>query len=318
MNEIKKIIFDTDLGDDCDDVMALDLLMSCANASECELLGVTYSANSKMGPHCIYAILKQHHYSHLPLGRAPVQEGKFAKDTYAAAVAEAYPDKNAPVYESTPDAVTVLRKLLAENDKVTLIVTGYLTNIAALLKSEPDEISSLDGIGLVREKVNEIAIMGGNFSHENCINPIPELVNSDGNIAPAPEWNIMKDIPAAKYVFENSPVDLVCCPFEVGRAMLTGKPMREHGEGRLPDSMSFTVHGSLNGRDSWDPATALYGVFGAAPWFYRTASGRVAVDDRGVTYFNTLKGGNHYIIQCSKTQAEVAEEIDRLVMRLFD
>ena len=72
---MKKIIFDTDLGGDCDDVMALDLLISADRAGECELLGVTYSADVKASPACIYAILNYHGRAGIPIGRRTLPDG---------------------------------------------------------------------------------------------------------------------------------------------------------------------------------------------------------------------------------------------------
>lgn len=315
----KKIIFDTDLGGDCDDVMALDLLLSADKADECSLIGVTYSADCATSPSCIYAILSQHGRADIPVGRAPIPEGKkTVSDVYSTKVVNAFPESKAVNYDNTPDACKLLRKLLTENEHVTLVVTGFLTNIAALLESTGDEISALDGISLVKEKVDEIAVMGCNFSHQNGINPAPELINEDGTIHAVAEWNIYCDIPAAQKVFDLSPVSVVSSPFELGFRMYTGAPMCAHGDGKLPDSLCFKVHGSINGRDSWDPATALYGIYGNKPYFYKTAPGRIKIKDDGTAHFNTENGGIHYVIECAVPQSEVAAQIDRLVMRLFE
>ncbi len=315
----KKIIFDTDLGGDCDDVMALDLLLSADRAGECSLTGVTYSADCKTSTSCIYAILAQHGRRDIPIGRAEIPEGKkTVSDVYSTKVADAFEWSKKVNYDNTPDAVKLLRRLLVENDRVTLVVTGFLTNIAALLESGGDDISPLDGIALVREKVDEIAVMGCNFSHQNGINPADEIICEDGSVRAVAEWNIYCDIPAAQKVFDLSPVTVVSCPFEVGHRMITGAPMRAHGDGKVPDSLCYTAHGSINGRDSWDPATALYGIYGTKPYFYMTAPGIIKIKDDGTAHFNTENGGNHRIIECAKTQNEIAAEIDRLVMRLFN
>ena len=70
--EPKKIIFDTDLGLDCDDVIALDLLLSAAKAGECDLIGVTYSYLCRDACGCIYEILRQHGFESVPMGRLPI------------------------------------------------------------------------------------------------------------------------------------------------------------------------------------------------------------------------------------------------------
>lgn len=316
---MKKIIFDTDLGGDCDDVMALDLLISADKAGECALTGVTYSADCRRSPACIYAILKYYGMERLPVGRAPIPDsvGK-GIDDYASLVADTFPSEDAPTYESAWDAVKLLRKLLAENGRSTVVVTGYLTNIAALLKSGPDEYSPLDGAELVRSCVEEFAVMGGDFAHQDAVNPFPAGIDANGDLRPVPEWNIREDIPAAQYVFDNSPVPVIVSPFGLGFNMMTGAPMTAKGKGKAPDSLAYIKHGCESGQHSWDPATALYGIYGAKPWFYRSAPGRVTVDGRGVTDFDTRAGGNARVLGCAMTREAIAADIDRLMMRLYD
>jgi len=314
---LKKIIFDTDLGGDCDDVMALDVLCSAHKAGESELIGCTFSAWAKNAPACIYAILRQHGLEQIPIGCRDIACLNNREDCYASAVARAFPSELLEHPERAENAVTLLRKLLAENEAVTLVITGFLTNIAALLNSEPDEISPLDGCELVREKVAEMCIMAGNFSHLNGLNPTKEQIGADGSLKAIPEWNIIWDIPAAQKVFDDAPCPITVLPYEVGFKMLTGKPMREHGDAKTPDSMCYTVHGSLNGRDSWDPCTALYGVYGAGKWFYRTAAGKIIIDSEGCSDFVCTKDGSHRILECALPQEEIAKDIDAQVMRLF-
>ena len=315
---VKKVIFDTDLGGDCDDVMALDLLLAADRHHECELIGISYSSVDRTGIPCIHAILRQHGYAHLPLGRLTIPEGREPIDFYATAVAEAFPDPDAPTYDSTPDAVRFLRSLLSQNDNVTLIVTGFLTNLANLLQSPPDDISPLDGVSLVKEKVDEIALMACDFRHLSGISPNASDIREDGSLAPQKEYNIMLDIPAAQKTFALCPVPIVCSPFELGFRMISGKPMVDHGAGNTPDSLSFIRYGAQNGRDSWDPATALYGVYGARPWYYLSAPGTIRIDDNGISDFSPQPDGLHRLLLAARTKEEIAAELDRLVMRLFE
>lgn len=303
---MKKIIFDTDLGGDCDDVMALDLLLACEKRGECELIGVTYSADARNSVPCIHSILRQHGRSSIPIGRAPVKEGiKPVSDVYATKVTQAFQTPDTLRYEDAYDAVALLRKLLAENQGITLCVTGYLTNIAALLLSRPDEYSPLDGISLAAEKITEVAVMGCSFVHQN------------GESSAFPEWNIKCDIKAAQTVMSLCPSPVVICPFEVGLHMITGAPMTARGGKDLPDSFCYIVHGSTGGRDSWDPATALYAVRGCTPYYKISAPGYCTVDDDGISYFEE-NGGCHRILSCAMEQAEIAAEIDETVSFLWN
>lgn len=75
---------------------------------------------------------------------------------------------------------------LAEGEKVTLVATGPLTNVAMLLKLFPQ----------VKEKIREIVFMGG--------------AACGGNVTPSAEFNIYVDPEAAKIVFDSG-VPLVMC-----------------------------------------------------------------------------------------------------------
>lgn len=309
------VIFDTDLGGDCDDVLALDLIIASHKKGECNLISVTYSADARAAIPCIYAILRRHGLESVPIASAPVSIDTETKyDCYASKVASAFPYENAPSYESVPRAVSLLRRLLSQSDlPVKLIVTGFLTNIAALLESGADGVSPLDGISLMREKVAEISIMGGDFSHISCVSP--SNIAEDGTVIPTPEWNIKCDVGAAQTVFSLCPCVMTLLPFEAGLDMISGADLVKRGGMNSPDSYAYIVHGSQNGRHSWDPATALYALYGAKPWFFRSTGGIVTVKTDGVTDFTV--GGNTHLLECALPKIEIAAEIDRLVSYLF-
>lgn len=318
--EPKKIIFDTDLGGDCDDVVALDLLLSAHKAGECSLIGVSYSYTTRTSVGCIHAILKQHGCADIPIARMDIPAGiKEYPGTYATPVVDKFGDKNTPTYDNTEEAVHFLRRLLAENTGVTLVVTGSMSNLCGLIASPADDLSPLSGIELMKRSVAEVAVMGCNFWHENASNPDPNYIAADGTLNPVCEWNIFCDIPGARYAFDNCPVPLVCSPFELGFNMFSGGDMCRHGKGEAPDSLSLLVHGAgEHGQHSWDPATALYGIYGARPWFYKTVQGRIIIDEKGVAHFDSLHGGQHCIIQCAMPREAVGKAIDEKIARLFD
>jgi ribosylpyrimidine nucleosidase len=80
--------------------------------------------------------------------------------------------------KSDQHAVNFLVNYLSETkDKVTLVVTGPMTNIAMALRMKPS----------IKEQIEEIVIMGGSIRH--------------GNVTPAAEFNILADAEAAHVVF---------------------------------------------------------------------------------------------------------------------
>ena len=88
-------------------------------------------------------------------------------------------------------SVELMAKVLRESETpVTLVPTGPLTNIAALLLAHPE----------LKEIIEVISLMGGGIAH--------------GNWTPAAEFNILVDPEAAKVVFESG-VDLIMSGLDV-------------------------------------------------------------------------------------------------------
>ncbi len=83
-------------------------------------------------------------------------------------------------------AVQLIIDLCLQNEDVTIVATGPLTNVAMALKMEPK----------LYKRIKEIVLMGGSVDH--------------GNTSPAAEFNIMCDPEAAHVVFSSGlPVKMV-------------------------------------------------------------------------------------------------------------
>ena len=309
MSYRRNIIFDTDIAGDCDDVIALCLLCAAHKRGECTLSAVTSSMPSKGAMMCTLCIIGEYGLCGIPAYNMTDPEKDYypkhhEDDIYGIKTSdkfyENYADKAQLVRENP---VKALRRLLAEsNEKFTLAVTGPLYNIGRLLDSEADEISPLDGVSLVREKVELLAVMGGNF--ENTLKNYPEIFA---------EWNIKCDIKAAKTTVDKCPVKTVFLPFEAGYDMITGaENVKKYGEDR-PSSYSFICHGSKNGRHSWDPATILYAVCGEYCCFEESPAGKISIDDNGITSFSECENGLHHFLRLKKSKEEIASIIDKLI-----
>ncbi len=306
METKRKIIFDTDIACDCDDVIALCQLAAAHKRGEIELVGVTMSIPFDAAADCTLAILGEYGLRDIPAFPMDVKpEWYYTKspDNYGKAVSDKfYAEYGNPTSRVAENPVHALRRMLAQSDeRVTLVVTGPLHNIGRLLDSTADDVSPLDGVSLVREKVDFIASMGAYFETVHPGNPV------------TPEWNIVCDIDAAKTTVAKSPVKVVFLPFEAGWDMITGaKNVEKYGETR-PSSYGFIKHGSANGRHSWDPATALYAVYGEYGCFVESKPGRVTFDDAGVSTFEEVENGLHYVLTLAKSKPEIADVIDGLM-----
>lgn len=158
-----KIIYDTDMESDVDDVGATAVLHALADQGEAEILATMVSSINPWSAPCLDAINTFYGRPDLPIG---VPKGNVVnrKSVYAQSVAEAYPH-SITSSESLPEAAILYRKILAEqpDSSVVIVTVGYLTNLSRLLSTPPDEYSPLNGRELVKQKVKHYVCMGGRF-----------------------------------------------------------------------------------------------------------------------------------------------------------
>ena len=289
-----RILFDTDIGGDCDDAGALAMLHRLIDLGEAELLAVTHCFGAPFSAGCIDAI--NTYFGHVvPVG-IHRGTGLEAHDTYARALCEEFPNRY-PIsaFESgeIPDTCDVMRTVLseAEDHSVTLVVTGYLTSMKYLLQSEPDAISPLSGYELIEMKIDRTVIMGGRF-HQSFPMPIYASIPENGD--ERAEWNIRCDIDSAKYVTENWPGRLTFASFELGNYIVTMRDYAKTAPSENPVGRAYALH-SPNGRQSWDHTAMLEAVRPGVYWNYHE-SGRVHVHEDGVTELLTGEGTQDYLL----------------------
>ena len=265
--ETKQIIFDTDIGMDCDDAAALGILLNAHKRGECEILAITASTGREGATATVNAICDYYGVNGIPVGRMKRMLQCDGVNNYARAVMEKYETEDVET-----DAVPLLRKTLAEAaGKVSMIAVGPLSNLEELLKSKADEFSPLCGADLVKEKVDKLYVMmGEGVSLVNC------------------------GVPAARYVIENWGTKKVYLPHEIGAAVFT-----EMGQNENPVWYSMKNFAIANGaeisngyrRESWDPVTCMIALNENNPLFIYSPEGTVTVDGDCVTLFEEKTGG---------------------------
>jgi len=274
-------ILDTDVGGDCDDMMALAYLVHAKQNFGVRIKAVTQCNACPGGGDLIRTFFENIGEPVPPIG-SPVGKAINA-DNYCTKVLDRFGDGEIRSY---PDAVTVLRRALVESENAVLCAIGPLNNIAALLESKGDDISPLDGVSLVREKCAKVVLMAGGF-----------VKGEDGrNI---PEWNALCDVAATQATVRLCPVPLVFLPFEAGLDMLTGGPLMDKYGDDTPLTFSFYLTGDTKdqgGRHSWDPATLLYAIEGCRHYFDESLRGTVIVDREGRTVMTDDPDGLHSIL----------------------
>jgi len=284
-DKVVKIIFDTDLGPDYDDVGALAFLHAMADSGRVDILATVTSNKHNLVAPSIDVINTYFGRGELPIG-APKTSGVNlgSAQHWADSIVEKYPHSIKSTSD-VADAVEIYRKTISnQSDKsVTIVTVGFLTNLNNLLKSGPDNISPLTGKELVEKKVKRLVSMAGKF---------PE----------GKEFNIYMDSAASKYVYENWPGEIIFTGFEIGWEIRTGLKLINSNIKNSPVKDVFRISIPLSdedkyGRMSWDETAVLIGVYGT-DGFFDTVRGKIIVNPDGSnTWENNPDGKQLYVKQ---------------------
>ncbi len=157
-----RVIFDTDIGNDVDDVLALGLLHSLMSRGDCELLAVTTTKPDELVGPFVDAINTFYGRGNIPI--ACTRKKSLPKGSKFLSLAERYPHALKSSAD-TPEPVKLLRQVLgkASEQSIVIVQVGFFSNFAALLDSTADEHSPLQGNELIRQKVRLLSVMAGSF-----------------------------------------------------------------------------------------------------------------------------------------------------------
>ena len=281
------IVFDTDMGNDVDDALALGLLHSLETRGEAKILAVTITKDNRYAAPFVTLFNRFYMRPGIPIG--VVKDGVTKDDgKYLRTVLESF---GAPSEGAYPEAVELLRKTLAAqpDGSVVIVQVGFSTNLARLLQTDRE---------LIAKKVRLLCAMAGNF------------------VETTPEFNVVRDIPSAQKVFGEWPGEVVSSGFEVGRAI-------RYPAKRIDSDFSWARKSPLveaykayktmpYDEPLWDPSAALYAVRPDAGYYSLSPAGRIEVDAKGATRFVAGEGRQHYLIVNEEQKARVLEAISLL------
>ena len=298
-----KIIFDTDLGSDYDDVGALAFLHAAADSGKAEILATMASNKYELTAPSIDVINSYFGRPELPVG-SPKSDGVTDISPYhwADTIVARYPHTVRSAQDA-PDALTVYREVLNEqpDTSVIIVTVGYLTNLSDLLASGPDEISPLSGKELVKKKVKKLITMGGIFP--------------DGGRS----FNIFMDSTASEYTFRNWPGEIILTGDDIGEKILTGLRLIQSDIKNSPVKDTYRIgmplSGDLSGRMSWDQTAVLIGVYGTEG-FFETVRGRMIVYPDGSNTWEDDHDGKHIYVKQKMAVDEMARFIEDRMMHL--
>ncbi|MFO1022352.1 MAG: nucleoside hydrolase [Planctomycetales bacterium] len=291
------LIFDTDMGNDIDDALALGVIHALQSRGECKLLAVTSTKdNDFSAPYCN---LVNHFYKRGEIPVGAVRNGKTPEDSkYVRIPVEAkdgdtfrYP-RSLNSGKESPDAVALLRKTLAvqPDNSVLMVVVGFSTNIARLLDTPGDAVSPFSGKELVAKKVRLLSIMAGMFT--------PEKRHK--------EYNVYIDLPSARKVYADWPTPIVASGFEIGLAI-------EYPASSILHDFNYVSHHPLResyelylkmpyNRPTWDLTSVLYAVRPNRGYFGLSEPGTITVDNQEITQFAPSKDGKHRYLTATPEQ----------------
>ena len=303
-----KLIFDTDMGNDVDDLMALVMIHNLQKRGACDLLAVTITKDHPQAAAFVDAVNTLYGYPDVPIGvvrdGAAKEAGKF---NLLAAEKQA---DGSPRYphdlksgEDAPEAVALLRQTLAAqpDGSVAIAQVGFFTNLARLLDSKPDAHSPLNGRELVAKKVKVLSLMAGAF----------QTVNWNTRHL---EYNVKLDVPAAQKLAKEWPTPLVWSGFEIGVAAAFPHRVIEQDLNYLthhPLKEAYVLYNPPpHDRPTWDPTSVLYAVYPDRGYFDLSPAGNVVVDaDAGTVFRPTKDGkGRHRFLVMNPEQTERVRE----------
>jgi inosine-uridine nucleoside N-ribohydrolase len=248
------VIFDTDIGTNVDDALALALILA---SPELELLGLTTASGDTAARARLAAKLL--HYAGRPdvpvmagePGRpVPIEQCHWADGFSSSAI-------------STQPAVEFLAERIAQRPgEIILLAVGPLSNVAGLIRRYPEEA----------KQVRQLVIMGGSIYRGYAPNSPPDA-----------EVNLARDVPAAHIVLASG-LPILMVPLDV-TAMLeldaAGRQRLFTRETRLTNALALLFH-------IWNqPTPILYDPMAVAmvidPAWCETKPLAIDVDSEGFT-----------------------------------
>jgi len=292
------IIFDTDIGTDVDDAGALAILHIMADRGEAEILATMSANRNRWCAPALDAINTYYGRENMPIGCS--RTGPDPEEWYHRSVGEFPHDLTHS--EEAPDAVTLYRKILAAqpDNSVTIVVVGWLTNMAELLNSEPDQYSALPGRSLVEAKVRELVSMGGRW---------PNSPKGEG------EYNFTMDGAAAHRVISEWPGQIMFTG--LGKDVMTGGRLVTHGPKENPVPAfyrNFFEANKVSERSSWDLIAVLYAVRGLSDYFTAVSKGKCVGKEDGSNQWLPGACSSHAYLDYRMSPTELATVLEDLLL----
>ena len=268
-NSKRTVIFDTDMGPDCDDAGALAILLQYITKYDIELAAVCNCTSNPYANGCIRAICEYYGFENIKVGQHRGKEMLPGYDKYNKAVVKKFCK-----YENSAchadNALDVYLDILkdAPDKSVVIITAGTFTNVAEALGK--------DAL-LFNRKVETIVSMAGKFP--------------DGE-----EFNISSDPLAFATVSENFRNTMIFSGYEVGNKIKTG-----FSEENKDNPVYYAYKEFCGGREpylnkSFDLTAVQYAFEGNTSFYALSKPVDIKADMNGAIKAKKNKYSNRYYI----------------------
>jgi hypothetical protein len=300
--ESLKVIFDTDMDGDNDDVAAAAILHALADSGKVDILAMGVVSRCPYSPACLDAINTYYGRGDIPIG---VYQGTTLAERgspYAKEVAERCANDTG-LSREVPDVVGVYRRVLSgqSDGVVTMIAVGQMNNLVELLASPPDRHSDLSGRDLVRRKVATLFVMAPYFNEHN------EYQRA---------YNFVSSPTAARELIAQWPTKIKFGEGNLGHRHFIGSRLRETPVGN-PSRVAFEAYFAgrkENKRHCADPTTVLYAVCGTQ-YFGEVGPGACDVREDGYTRWNAAGDKQHFYSTQKVPVGELEQVMEQLLIK---
>ncbi len=286
---MRRFIIGTDWWTDCDDAVAMRLLLRAHKEKRICICGIVINACDDDSVRSLDGFLSSEGVYDIPIGIDRDATDYGGKLTYHKRLSECATRYTSN--EDAEDAVQLYKRILRDaTEPIEMLEIGFLQCVAALLESP-------DGFELVEKKVKKIWVMAGKWDGDG---------EKEHNFEKTP-----RSRRGGSVFCELFPSDVTFLGYEVGYGVITGDRLSDGDV--LHDVLCD--HGSQNGRHSWDPMLALLALTGDEESAgYTVVRGKANVDALdGANHFKTDVNGRHTYVVKAREDDFYREKINELI-----
>ena len=300
-----RVILDTDIDSDVDDVEAIAMVHALADQKKIKLLGIIVTSDDPYAPLCVSALNKHFGRPRLPIGFLKNQQEIVHREgyRYTKQISDEFP-RRLKSYENAEEAVSLYRQLLSESpdSSVVIVTISHLTSLQNLLKSARDKTSALSGAQLAEKKVSKWLCMGGLFPAGK-------------------EANFFRPDPLSTvYSLANWKRPVVFAGWEIGKDVITGgQYLKDKISNKSPVYRAYQLYNNFAGRSSWDQVAVFLLLPESKQFFDTVKDGYCYVNNDGSNKWMTDKDSpnqEYLVFKPNADRKELAKMLDDMAITI--